>query len=113
RRDESNGCLRRHRLAVRPASFRAIFCSHALQFVADLPSCLAEVAGCLAPGGTFIIAGSELPVHERLKMLLGEARWSTFRAELPRPRNVRISPQLGRLSGRRTAGGTERGPARR
>ena len=54
-------------LPFRPASFRAIFCSHVLQFVADLPRCLAEIAGCLAPGGTFIIAGSELGVHERLK----------------------------------------------
>jgi len=81
-------------LPFRPASFRAIFCSHVLQFVADLPSCLAEVAGCLAPGGTFIIAASELGVHERLKMLLGDARWSTFRAELPRPRNVRIRRSL-------------------
>ncbi len=82
-------------LPFRSASFRAIFCSHVLQFVTDLARCLAEIARCLAPGGTFIIAGSELGVHERLKMLLGDARWSTFRAELPRPRNVRIRRSLG------------------
>ena len=72
------------------ASFRVIFCSHVLQFVADLPRCVGEIARCLAPGGTFIIAGGEVGVRERLKILLGEPRWSVFRTELPRPRNVLI-----------------------
>lgn len=77
-------------LPFRVASFRAIFCSHVLQFVADLPRCVAEIARCLAPGGTFIIAGGELGVGGRLKMLLGDMRWSALRAELPRPRDVRV-----------------------
>jgi hypothetical protein len=58
--------------------------------VTDLPRCLAEIARCLAAGGTFIIAVGELGVRERLKTLLGDTRWSVFRAELPRPRDVRI-----------------------
>jgi SAM-dependent methyltransferase len=78
------------RLPFRSASFRAIFCSHVLQFVADLPRCVAAIARCLAPGGTFIIAGGELGVGGRLKTLLGDMRWSALRAELPRPRDVRI-----------------------
>jgi ubiquinone/menaquinone biosynthesis C-methylase UbiE len=78
------------RLPFRSASFRAIFCSHVLQFVADLPQCVAEIARCLAAGGIFIIAAGELGVRERLKTLLGDTRWSVFRAELPRPRDVRI-----------------------
>jgi ubiquinone/menaquinone biosynthesis C-methylase UbiE len=82
------------RLPFRSASFRAIFCSHVLQFVADLPPCVAEIARCLAPGGTFIIAGGEFGVRERLKVLLGDRRWSAFRAELPRPRDVRIRRSL-------------------
>ncbi|HEY2484256.1 MAG TPA: class I SAM-dependent methyltransferase [Candidatus Binataceae bacterium] len=81
-------------LPFRPASFRAIFCSHVLQFVADLPRCVAEIAHCLAPGGTFVIAGGEFGVRERLKILLGDLRWSALRAELPRPRDVRIRRNL-------------------
>jgi ubiquinone/menaquinone biosynthesis C-methylase UbiE len=82
-------------LPFRSASFRAIFCSHVLQFVADLPPCVAEIARCLAPGGTFIIAGGEIGVRERLKMLRGDTRWSAFQTELPRPRDVRIRRSLG------------------
>jgi ubiquinone/menaquinone biosynthesis C-methylase UbiE len=81
-------------LPFRSASFRAIFCSHVLQFVADLPRCVAEIARCLAPAGTFIIAGGELGVGQRLKMLLGDIRWAAFRAELPRPRDVRVRRSL-------------------
>jgi ubiquinone/menaquinone biosynthesis C-methylase UbiE len=81
-------------LPFRTASFRAIFCSHVLQFVADLPPCIVEIARCLAPGGIFVIAGGELGVRERLKILLGDERWSTFRAEMPRPRDVRIRRTL-------------------
>ena len=81
-------------LPFRSASFRAIFCSHVLQFVADLPRCIAEIARCLAPGGTFTIAGGELGVGQRLKMLLGDMRWAAFRAELPRPRDVRVRRSL-------------------
>ena len=86
-------------LPFRPASFRAIFCSHVLQFVADLPRCVAEVARCLAPGGTFVIAGGEFGVRERLKILLGDLRWSAFRAQLPRPRDVRIRRSLSDYQG--------------
>ena len=81
-------------LPFRAASFRAIFCSHVLQFVADLPRCVAEIARCLAPRGTFVIAGGEFGVRERLKILLGDVRWSAFRAELPRPRDVRVRRSL-------------------
>jgi len=81
-------------LPFRPASFHAIFCGHVLQFVADLPRCIAEIARCLTPGGTFIIAGGEFGVRERLRILLGDPRWSAFRAELPRPRDVRIRRSL-------------------
>ena len=81
-------------LPFRPASFRTVFCSHVLQFVADLPRCVAEIARCLASGGTFVIAGGEFGVRERLKILLGDLRWSAFRAELPRPRDVRIRRSL-------------------
>ena len=77
-------------LPFRSASFRTIFCSHVLQFVADLPRCVAEIARCLVRGGTFIVAGGEFGVRERLRMLLGDPRWSEFRAELPRPRDVRV-----------------------
>jgi ubiquinone/menaquinone biosynthesis C-methylase UbiE len=82
------------RLPFRSASFRAIFCSHVLQFVTDLPRCIAEIARCLAPGGTFIIAAGELGIRQRLRTLLGDTRWSVFRAELPRPRDVRIRRSL-------------------
>ena len=82
-------------LPFRFASFRAIFCSHVLQFVADLPRCVAEIARCLAPAGTFIIAGGEFGTGERLKMLLGEIRWAALRAELPRPRNIRTRRSPG------------------
>ena len=82
-------------LPFRSTSFRAIFCSHVLQFVADLARCVAEISRCLAPAGTFIIAGGEFGVGERLKTLLGEVRWGALRAELPRPRNARTRHSLG------------------
>jgi len=81
-------------LPFRPASLHAIFCSHVLQFVADLPRSFAEIARCLVPGGTFVIAGGEFGVRERLKILLGDVRWSAFRAEPLRPRDVRIRRSL-------------------
>jgi len=81
-------------LPFRAASFRAIFCGHVLQFVADLAPCIVEIARCLAPGGTFVIAGGEVGVRERLKILLRDQRWSAFRAEMPRPRDVRIRRTL-------------------
>jgi len=81
-------------LPFRPASFHAIFCSHVLQFVADLPRCVAEIARCLVPWGTFVIAGGEFGGRERLTILEGDVRWSAFRAELPRPRDVLIRRSL-------------------
>ena len=81
-------------LPFRPDSFEAIFCSHVLQFVADLPQCLAEIARCLRPGGTLIVAGGEFGVRERLKVLIGDERWSQFARELPRPRDVHVSRRL-------------------
>jgi len=81
-------------LPFRSDSFEAIFCSHVLQFVADLPRCLTEIARCLAPEGTFIVAGGEFGVRERLKILVGDERWTQFARELPRPRDVHVRRNL-------------------
>ena len=81
-------------LPFRSDSFEAIFCSHVLQFVADLPRCLAEIVRCLRPGGTFIVAGGEFGVRERLKVLLADERWAQFARELPRPRDVHVRRSL-------------------
>ena len=77
-------------LPFRSNWFEAIFCSHVLQFVADLPRCFGEVTRCLRGGGTFIIAGGEFGVRERLKVLVGDERWAQFARELPRPRDARV-----------------------
>jgi ubiquinone/menaquinone biosynthesis C-methylase UbiE len=81
-------------LPFRSDSFEAIFCSHVLQFVTDLPRCLGEITRCLVPGGTFVIAGGELGVRERLKVLVGDERWAQFSRELPRPRDVHVRRSL-------------------
>jgi SAM-dependent methyltransferase len=75
-----------HVLPFKSAVWNGVFCSHLLQFIADLPRCLREIARCLSDGGTLIIAGGEFGTAERLKQMLGDARWSAFRSELPRPR---------------------------
>jgi ubiquinone/menaquinone biosynthesis C-methylase UbiE len=77
-------------LPFRSACFEAIFCSHVLQFVVDLAQCLGEISRCLRPGGTFIAAGGEFGVRERLKVLVGDQRWAQFAKELPRPRDVHV-----------------------
>lgn len=81
-------------LPFRSDSFDAIFCSHVLQFVADLPRCLAEITRCLGPGGTFIVAGGEFGVRERFKVLIGDERWTQFVRDLPRPRDVLVRRSL-------------------
>jgi len=81
-------------LPFQSGSFEAIFCSHVLQFVADLPRCLDEIARCLKSGGIFIVAGGEFGVRERLQILVGDERWAQFARELPRPRGAGVRRNL-------------------
>ncbi|MGO9451231.1 MAG: class I SAM-dependent methyltransferase [Candidatus Binataceae bacterium] len=77
-------------LPFRTGCWQSIFCSHVLQFIADLPLCFSEIARCLTPAGVLVVAGGELGTRERLRMVIGDARWAAFRDSLPRPRDVRV-----------------------
>jgi SAM-dependent methyltransferase len=75
-------------LPFRSGTWDAIFCSHVLQFVKDLARCFGEIDRCLTAGGTLVIAGGDLGTRERLRTMIDDPRWSRFREELPRPRDV-------------------------
>ena len=94
-------------LPFRSGFFEVIFCSHVLQFVTDLPRCLGEIARCLVTGGTFIIAGGEFGVRERLKVLVGDERWAQFARGLPRPRDVHVRRSLLEYQQAAEAGGLQ------
>ncbi|SRR5579885_315168 len=89
-------------IPFRAGVWQAVFCSHVLQFIRDLPRCFSEIIRCLACGGTLIVAGGEFGTRERLRMAIGDARWAAFRNELPRPRDVPFRRSLSEC--RRIAG---------
>ncbi|HKN00442.1 MAG TPA: class I SAM-dependent methyltransferase [Candidatus Binataceae bacterium] len=81
-------------LPFRAGCWQSVFCSHVLQFVTDLPRCFSEIGRCLTPAGVLTVAGGELGTRERLRLVIGDARWAVFRDSLPRPRDVRVHRDL-------------------
>lgn len=71
-------------LAFRSHRWAAIFCSHVLQLVDDLPQCLTEIARCLAPDGLLIVAGGAVGARRNMAEALGSEHWSKLEELFPR-----------------------------
>ncbi len=81
------------------ASWDLVFCSHVLQFVADLDGCVSGIARCLRPGGVIAATLEDSAIRETLGAIMMAEQWEEFRrAVFPaaRPRRTRSGDEVYR-----------------
>ena len=61
------------------ASWELVFCSHVLQFVADLDGCVSGIARCLRPGGVIAATLEDSSIRETLGAIMMTEQWEEFR----------------------------------
>ena len=66
-------------LPFRAASWDLVFCSHVLQFVADLDGCVSGIARCLRPGGVLAATLDDGSIRQILGSIMMDEQWEEFR----------------------------------